>query len=72
MDERAVIEKHMPRTVKEAVANFRTYSLLDPSLTPEDITLEKISMHVGDMVLNRKAKWQPVAEGLVALQKLGG
>ena len=62
----------IPESVKEAVTGHTTMKMASDATGIEEFTLENVAHHFGVKMASRRAKWRPVAEGLMALQKLRG
>lgn len=71
-DERKVVEKRVPASVKLASENFQMHRIAEKMTGLDDFSLEKIALYLGGRVVARNAKWRPVADGLVALKSLQG
>lgn len=72
LDERKVVETHVPDAVKQASENFQMHKVAAQLTGLDEFTMEKIALYLGGRVVARNAKWRPVADGLVALSNLRG
>lgn len=68
--EDVLIVKHMPETMKTAIAEYRTCDLVAPLLGTNDITFDKVAEYLGSRIAARHATWKTVGDGLEALVRL--
>jgi hypothetical protein len=60
----------IPESVKEAVRANRSQKVAHVVTGLEDMSFASIARHLGEKVASRRAKWRPVANGLMALRNL--
>ena len=60
----------IPQSVKDAVSSFNSTKLAEASTGITDFTIENVARHFGMKLASRRQRWQPVADGILALQKL--
>ncbi len=70
-NDQKIIDQHVPAAVKAAVANGQLHKIAAARIGTEVLSLEKIAQHIGMKLAQKRQRWQPVAEGLLALRQLG-
>jgi len=70
--EKDILEAYVPESIKEASRNFQMHKVAGQITGLTDFSFEKIAEYMGGRFAARRLKWQPVADGLVALKQLQG
>jgi hypothetical protein len=60
----------VPESVKVALQNYQFHQVMSQMTGLQDFSLGKVAEYMGGMMAARQKRWQPVHEGLQALQKL--
>ena len=71
LDERQIVETHVPEAVKTASRNFQMHKLMERMTGLDDFSsFDKIAAYLGGRIIARNTKWRPVSDGLMALHTL--
>lgn len=62
----------IPDSVKAAVRSHQSTKVASTVTGLENFTFADVAQHIGTKIASRRAKWGPIADGLVALKKLRG
>ena len=60
----------VPEELKECIASYQTHALAQERTGLSEFTVPKIAEFLGGMAAARRAKWAPVADGIVAYAEL--
>ena len=60
----------IPDSVKEAVRSHNSQKIATLATGVKDFDFATISRHFGEKIASRRAKWRPIATGLLALRNL--
>jgi hypothetical protein len=69
--EQQILDTHVPEPVKHAVQYGQLHKIAAHRLGVEVLSLEKIAQHIGTKLAEKRQRYRPIAEGLLALHKLG-
>ena len=70
MNEYETYNQMLTPYVREAIVQNQTYKVAQVMTGIDDFTFDKIAGYLGHKIAQRHAKWRPVANGLLALNKL--
>jgi hypothetical protein len=62
----------IPESIKTAIRSRQTLKIARVMTGLEDPSFANIAQYLGTKIASRHAKWQPIADGLLALHKLRG
>lgn len=74
MDEKdlQIKEAHVPQSVQRVIADGQLHKLAANHIGVETLSLEKIAQHIGTKLAEKRQRWRPVVDGLLALHHLRG
>lgn len=64
------LSKVVPESVKVAMRDYQMHRVVSQMTGLQEFSFGKIAEYMGGMMAARQKRWQPVTEGLLALQKL--
>ena len=70
MSEIEAIKQHLPVAVQDAIRNYQTEKLGAARIGCDEVTLDKVAAYAGEMITERKRRWRPINEGLLALAQI--
>jgi hypothetical protein len=60
----------VPEELKECIAGYQMHAIAEQRTGLDEFTIPKIAEFLGGMAAARRAKWAPVADGIVAYAEL--
>jgi hypothetical protein len=68
--DKQIVAQFVPEAVQTAVRNGQLHKVAAQRIGVQELTLQSVVQHLGVKLAQTQQRWRPVAEGLVALQKL--
>ena len=70
--EKQIVAQFVPQAVQDAVQQGQLHKVAAQRIGVPELTLQNAVRYLGTKLAEKQQRWRPVAEGLVALQKLRG